>query len=148
MPVLVDTNILIRTLDRDDPQYSNCLQALQEMTRKGDDPVICAQVLIEFWSVATRPRAVNGMGLDSAQADLYIEKTLRSFPCVIEPPDVTDRWREVVVQFNVIGKQAHDARLIALMNAHGITRLLTLNAAHFARYHHIECVLPVDVISG
>ena len=148
MPVLVDTNILVRTVDRDDPQYSNCLQALQQMTLGGDDPVICAQVLIEFWSVVTRPREVNGMGLDSAQADLYIEKTLRTFPCVIEPPDVTDRWREVVVQFNVIGKQAHDARLIALMNAHGISRLLTLNTAHFARYHHIECVLPGDVISG
>jgi predicted nucleic acid-binding protein len=146
VPILIDTNILVRTVDRDDPQYGLCLQALQIVMRSDDDPVICAQVLIEFWSVVTRPRAVNGMGLSASQAERYIEQTLRSFPCVIEPPDMADHWRDVVVRYDVTGKQAHDARLIALMNAHGINRLMTLNTAHFARYHEVESVSPSDVI--
>lgn len=36
------------------------------------------------------------------------------------------------------GKQAHDANVVAVMLAHGVTRLLTRNGRDFARYDEIE----------
>ena len=32
-----------------------------------------------------------------------------------------------------MGKQVHDARLVAVCHVHGVTHLLTFNRAHFAR---------------
>ena len=33
----------------------------------------------------------------------------------------------------VIGKQVHDARLVAVCHVHGVTHLLTFNVTHFTR---------------
>jgi hypothetical protein len=38
------------------------------------------------------------------------------------------------VRHGVQGVQGHDARLVAWMQSHGLTHVLTLNAADFARY--------------
>lgn len=34
----------------------------------------------------------------------------------------------------VIGKQVHDARLVAICHVYGITHVLTFNVQHFARF--------------
>jgi hypothetical protein len=127
--------------------YLTCKQALKNLAVSKRDPVICAQVLIEFWSVATRPREANGMGLKPDDADVYIEQAMRSFPCLLEPPDIADRWRDIVIRHSVISKQAHDARLVAVMEAHEISLLLTLNIAHFVRFTAIRCLSPSEVIA-
>ena len=46
---------------------------------------------------------------------------------------------------SVLGKQAHDTRLVALMEAHGLTHLLTFNAGDFARFPGVTCVEPADI---
>ncbi|MEN6357468.1 MAG: hypothetical protein ABFD83_10330 [Armatimonadota bacterium] len=46
---------------------------------------------------------------------------------------------------NVNGKQAHDARIVALMLAHGITHILTLNPGDFSRYTGVTPVTPNEV---
>jgi hypothetical protein len=33
----------------------------------------------------------------------------------------------------VVGKQVHDARLVAVCHAHGVSHLLTFNVGHFTR---------------
>jgi hypothetical protein len=38
--------------------------------------------------------------------------------------------------------KVHDVRLAAAMNIHGVTSLLTLNAADFAPYEHVSAVQP------
>ncbi len=38
---------------------------------------------------------------------------------------------------DVKGKTAHDARPVAAMRRHGLSRLLTFNASHFARFDGI-----------
>jgi predicted nucleic acid-binding protein len=51
-----------------------------------------------------------------------------------------------VVAHGVQGKQVHDARLAALMLAHGITHILTLNGADFARYPGIVPIDPASLV--
>jgi predicted nucleic acid-binding protein len=58
---------------------------------------------------------------------------------------VRERWLDLCSRYGVSGRSAHDARLVALMLAHGLTHLLTLNSADFARYAEITAVTPDDV---
>jgi predicted nucleic acid-binding protein len=48
----------------------------------------------------------------------------------------------------VKGKTAHDARLVAAMRRHGVNRLLTFNASHFARFAGITVLTPEGVLAG
>jgi len=59
---------------------------------------------------------------------------------------MADRWQQVVTTNKAMGKPAHDARIAALMLAHGITQILTLNAADFARYDGIAPVTPQEIV--
>jgi hypothetical protein len=54
-------------------------------------------------------------------------------------------WRQLIVRHAVVGAQAHDARLIASMNAYGISHLLTFNVEHFRRYQGITVIEPQHV---
>jgi predicted nucleic acid-binding protein len=146
MRYLVDTNILLRRVDIGSPDNPVCGSAVEKLIRAGHELVICAQVLIEFRSVATRPRDVNGLGLTSAAAVAHNADLREAFLCLPEPPDMADRWQVVADQYSVLGKQAHDARIAALMIAHGITHLLTLNPSDFTRYAEITAITPQEIL--
>jgi predicted nucleic acid-binding protein len=46
-------------------------------------------------------------------------------------------WRKIIADYNVSGKNAHDARIVAFMIMHGIKKLYTLNLSDFARFNSI-----------
>jgi len=47
--------------------------------------------------------------------------------------DIFSAWKSLVSALGVIGKQVHDARLMAVCHTHGMTHLLTFNVGHFVR---------------
>jgi len=51
-------------------------------------------------------------------------------------------WERIVIQQQVSGKKAHDARLVASMKDHGITDILTFNRTDFSRYPDITIIEP------
>ena len=102
---------------------------------------------MEFWNVATRPIPSNGFGLTPVQADAAVQGLEQFLPLVPDVPSVHVEWRRLVVAANVSGRQVHDARLVVVMNVHGITHLLTLNDADFRRYPGITVVHPQDMIA-
>jgi hypothetical protein len=53
-------------------------------------------------------------------------------------------WENLVIQFRVSGKPAHDARLVAAMQVHGLTAILTFDRTGFSRYAGVEVVHPAD----
>ena len=55
-----------------------------------------------------------------------------AFPLLAETPDIYPAWRALVGALGVIGKQVHDARLVAVCHVHAVTHVLTFNIAHFA----------------
>lgn len=134
MRYLVDTNVLLRYCDQDNPDHALCVRAIRGLVAQGDDVCLCAQILIEHWSVATRPPSVNGLGLEPDEADRQLAVATLALPCLPEPPDMAERWRKVARENAVRGRQAHDARIVALMFAHGVAHILTLNPGDFARY--------------
>jgi predicted nucleic acid-binding protein len=52
------------------------------------------------------------------------------------------------MKYQVVGKNAHDARLVAAMIVHGIERILTFNNTHFQRYQEIDVISPDQVVSS
>lgn len=147
MRYLVDTNVLLRWSDRTNPSHGDCAEAIERIIAHNGRVYTCAQVLIEYWAVATRPVHLNGFGFSTLDASSSLAEARRVFICLPEPPDMADRWERAVSEHNVLGKQAHDARLVALMLSHGITQLLTLNAPDFARYPEIKTLTPAEVLA-
>jgi hypothetical protein len=50
------------------------------------------------------------------------------------------------VQYQVSGKQAHDARLVGAMLVHKLTHLLTFNDGDFKRFTDITVVNPQTIV--
>ncbi len=57
-------------------------------------------------------------------------------------------WRQLVVAHSIRGVQVHDARLVAIMQAYGLTHILTLNIGDFERFPNITAVHPSQVLKA
>jgi predicted nucleic acid-binding protein len=130
---LIDTSILARLANTADARHAAAARAVLELHRRGEVLQVTPQVLVEFRNVATRPVAVNGLGLAAVDAEAHAATFEARFPLLAETPDIYPAWKALVAAEGVIGKQVHDARLVAVCHAHGVTHLLTFNVAHFAR---------------
>jgi predicted nucleic acid-binding protein len=62
-----------------------------------------------------------------------------------ETPAIYPVWEALVIQHQVSGKPAHDARLVAAMQAHNLTAILTFDKTGFSRYPGIKVVHPEQV---
>lgn len=69
MSILVDTSVLARLANTADPSHLTAARAVVELHRRGEVLHVTAQNLIEFRAVATRPVAVNGLGLTVTAAE-------------------------------------------------------------------------------
>jgi hypothetical protein len=94
--------------------------------------------------VATRPVEVNGYGWSAKVAEARIAELLSEFPLLPETPAVFFEWLRLVGRYGILGKQVHDARLVALLNVHGLPNLLTFNVGDFQPYG-IVVVSPEQV---
>ena len=144
MSVLVDTNILMRSIEPRHPMQRVAADSLGLLRRQAEELFMVPQNLYEFWTAATRPVAQNGLGLTPAEAEAARFKSL--FPVLDDSAAIFPVWQQLVVRHQVRGKNGHDARLVAAMLVHGVDRLLTFNKADFARYPQISVILPQDVV--
>lgn len=146
MLVLCDSGILLRLFEPTDLLHLTVRSAVEALQVRGDKLVTAPQNAAEFWNVCTRPAtARGGFGLDTAEAERRLQAVERTFSLLTEPPTAYALWRALVVTHSVQGKQVHDARLAALMAAHGITHILTLNGPDFARFPAITVLNPATV---
>src|SRR5437879_316798 len=118
MRCLIDTNVLLRGLDRNHPMCRVVRRALIVLRRQDDQLCLAVQNLIEFWAVATRPVDSNGLGMSIQWATAQLGKMKQFFALLPESADTFPEWERLVVQHQVSGKKTHDAHLVAVMNSH------------------------------
>jgi predicted nucleic acid-binding protein len=147
MAYLADTNVALRWTQPLNPDYPIARAAVSTLRQRGEDVFLTPQNLIEFWNVATRPADRNGLGLTIAQADKEAQRLEQFFPFLLDTPGIYTEWRQLVLSVGVSGVQVHDARLVAVMRAHGVTHILTFNTTDFTRYPGIVVVHPRDIIN-
>lgn len=142
---LLDTNVLLRIQEEDDECSMEAVGAVARLV--AEDEVLCLtpQVLVEFWCSATRPKEANGMGCPVQTVAARIESLLSTFELLEDRPEVFEHWQEIVRKHEVKGKKVHDARLAAVMQAHGVENLLTFNVDDFAAFERIRAVHPGSV---
>jgi|HubBroStandDraft_6_1064221.scaffolds.fasta_scaffold472118_2 predicted nucleic acid-binding protein len=147
MHCLLDTNTLLRGLDRNHPNCRLVRRAIVALRRQGALLSVAPQNLIEFWAVATRPVDVNGLGMSPAWAAAQLRNIKHFFNLLPDAPETFQEWERLVIQHQVVGKKTHDARLVAAMNVHGISHILTFNGADFSRYATITVIEPHGVVA-
>jgi predicted nucleic acid-binding protein len=144
MSFLVDTNVLLRSIQSNHPMHEAAVYAIQSLLKQGEISIVC-QNLIEFWAVATRPVNANGLGLDVSTTTQELTQLKTFFTLQPDTPDIFFVWEKLVFKYQVVGKQVHDTRLVAAMIVHQITHLLTFNVNDFQRFSEIEVVDPRDI---
>ncbi len=142
---LADTNVVLRWALPHDPLSLPATNAVKLLHQRGDAVCVAAQNLIEFWAVATRPPASNGLGMTPAIAAAEIDRIGALFQVLGDTPTIFTHWRRLVEGCGVSGRQVHDARLAACMVAHGVSHILTFNVDDFRRYPGIVVVSPHHV---
>jgi predicted nucleic acid-binding protein len=145
MNILLDTNVLARLAQPAHPHHHLAVTAVDALDQQGNQLCLVPQVLYEFWVVATRPLASNGLGFSAAEAAGELSRILGLFKLFPETAAVFPEWQSLVTMQTVMGKNAHDARLVAAMLVNGLTYLLTFNVADFSRYAAIQVMDPAAV---
>lgn len=147
MPYLADTNVVTRRVLPADVHHVLVRAAVDRLLLRGETVYITAQNLVEFRALATRPLAANGLGLPPEEASIRAQRIEAIFPLLSETPDIYVHWRRLADTYRVVGRQVFDARLVAVMLAHGVTHILTLDAPHFRPFaaESITVVEPHEV---
>ena len=133
MNYLLDTNVLVRLANIRDASHAVAVRAVTGLHGRGDLLRITAQNLVEFRGVATRPKSSNGLGHTPQDAEAKAADFEGLFPLLPETPGIFPAWKALVEEAAVVGKQVHDARLVAVCYDHELTQLLTFNVRHFSR---------------
>ncbi|MGL5794848.1 MAG: type II toxin-antitoxin system VapC family toxin [Waterburya sp.] len=142
---LLDTNILLRASDPASSRYSDSVNAVANLIFQGHECVITAQILIEFWVVATRPIEVNGLGWSVEQTETKINQLLNQFFFIEETGEIFGNWLQLVTTHQIKGKRTHDARLMAVMKTYQVTHILTLNPNDFIKAREFTIVHPDEI---
>jgi predicted nucleic acid-binding protein len=146
MSVLVDTNVLLRRTQPDHPSHTLAVEGVAKLLAAAEPVYFTLQNIAEFWNVATRPAANNGLGLSVALTLTEVEKIERLLAVLPDAPAVYSEWKRLVVQHGVMGVKVHDAKLVAMMNVHGVRRILTFNTDDFLRYG-VEAIHPSSLLT-
>ncbi|MUG95265.1 PIN domain-containing protein [Scytonema sp. UIC 10036] len=143
---LLDTNVVLRFCNPSDVQHRLTRDAVSFLLERGDECFLTAQVIVEFWVVATRPTEVNGLGWTVEQTRNTVDRLCARFPMLEESSQIFSHWLDLVTTSLVMGKQTHDARIVAVMLVCEITHLLTFNPKDFAITSSITTVRPQELI--
>jgi predicted nucleic acid-binding protein len=145
MRVLVDTNILLRSAQPTHPLCPQATHAVSKLLRQEHGVFFCSQNIAEFWNVATRPAAVNGLGFSHEEALQEVAVIERLLTLLQDVPAIYPVWKRLVQDHRVQGVKVYDARLVALMNVYAIDSILTFNDADFRRYGNVNAIQPASM---
>lgn len=146
MKILVDTNVLVRSIQKQHPACAIARKALISLYRSEHDLYLTPQNIAEFWNVCTRPMDVNGLGLSIEITDRYANQLEQLFAILPDATEVFRTWRKIVVDHRVMGVKVHDARLVAMMKTYEIQTIVTFNVADFTRFTEIAAVHPQQLV--
>lgn len=142
MSVLIDTNVLLRLGVKRQSDKSVAMRAVLQLKAQRKSLYVATQNLIEYWVVATRPAASNGLGLTVAEVVAELETLESIFEVLPDSPSVFPVWRRLVEAYGISGKTSHDTRLVATMEVHGVTEILTFNDRDFRQFSGISVIVP------
>ena len=148
MKYLVDTGVLLRLFDSDDPHCASIRTAFRVLRENRDQLFFAVQNASEFWNVSTRPTSARGgYGHDNQRVSLRLQLLERFCSRVVETHASYEKWKQLLVIHSISGVAVHDARLVSIMVCSGISQLVTLNARDFDRFAEIDAIVPGEIVA-
>ncbi len=92
MRILLDTNIIIRAAQPNQPTWPDINQALTAQVAHGCTLCVVPQNIYEFWVVATRRLAQNGFGLTPADAKSLVDATHGRLTVLRDEGGIFELW--------------------------------------------------------
>ena len=135
-----DTNVLLSAVDRKRTLHRQALHVLNALPTQGTELCLSGQIVREFLVVCTRPVDVNGLGLSPRLAIRNVEAIIERSTILDENRGVATRLRHLARTARCTGKQLHDANIVATMQEHGLSRLVTGNLTDFRRFDSLDLV--------
>lgn len=130
--VFVDTNVLLAATVPNRELHGAARRVLEEWPSRGPGLCLNGQVLREYLVVATRPPAVNGLGLETTAALANVAAFRGRHQLLEEDARCAEHLSRLVREHGLAGTRIHDAGLVATALAHGVGRLVTANVGDFA----------------
>ncbi|HEY1301203.1 MAG TPA: TA system VapC family ribonuclease toxin [Stellaceae bacterium] len=140
-PGIVDTNVLIYALDTAAPQHAAALALLDAAREDAATLFVTSQILCEFYSVMTNPRRV-ARPRSTGEAMTVLFEMLAFLYVLPTPAGTIDRLLDLLRRRPVSGSDVFDLHLVASMQANGIGRIYTFNAADFTAFPELSVVTP------
>ena len=141
--VFVDANVLLYSLFADSAWHGQAREKLNHLETSGLTAVASGQVLREVSAVLTRD-APRGRGLSGLAAASLVNALTARLRIVTETAHSHARWLDFLERGLARGTQVHDANIVAVMVASGISTLLTHNARDFERFSAWIHIMPID----
>lgn len=135
---LLDTNVLLSFGD------SAAREIVYKLFEAGYEPRLTFQNLAEYWSVATRPREVNGLGLNPGKVNDRIKQLINAFPLILESEKSVQLWMELCAEHQVSGKKVHDFKLAAIALSNEVDTIVTNNVGDFRPIQKLNVIASKD----
>lgn len=142
--VLLDSGVLLRLGVQSIATGNTAANSVLRLLDEGNRLCYTPQNIREVWNVLTRPVVYNGYGLSVEDAEEAVQISVERFALLEDNPQVFQEWRRLVRTYGVMGKNVHDANLVASALAHGVRHIATLNERDFRRYSEIE-IVPITL---
>lgn len=131
---VLDTNVLLAATDESRLDHEPAVEAVNVWPGSGIVLYTTGQILREYLAVATRPVEHNGLGLGRGDAVANVRALQERLTLLAEDARVTDRLLDLLDVVDCLGKQVHDANVVATMLVHGVGTIVTGNVDDFARF--------------
>lgn len=141
-PLFLDTNVLIYANVAESPFHESAINAIKTAQRSKRTLWISRQVIREYLVSLTRPQAFKKLSKGTVldQVDQFIER----FDVADDILAVTEQLIQLLKDYQVGGKQIHDANIVATMLAYRIPCLLTHNMKDFERFEDVIRIESID----
>jgi predicted nucleic acid-binding protein len=140
-PGIVDTNVLVYALDADAPQHA-AARAARSRARRYVNNSFCdladtLRILLHCDQSAPRSEAAH-----CRQAIAAVSSLLAFLHVLPVPAHVVDGLLDLLRRHPVTGGDVFDLHIVATMQANGVGRIYTFNAADFTVFPELSIVTP------
>ncbi len=141
MSVAFDANVLIYTMNPASPHHAAANQALAAVFASGEPFWIFPPTMTAVLRVTTHPKILP--------SPLSLEEAMQSLRSLLAEPSAhlglpTEGFVEdvaaIAAAVGASGNLIHDAEIVALMNEHGVSRIVTADR-DFLRFRDIQVTL-------
>lgn len=141
----VDTNVLLRAMIPQMAHNQPCELLIQRMWEDNVDLWISRQVVREYLVQVTHPNSFSpALTFQQIQSQINQIKTL--FRVADETEQTTSQLLQLLQDYPTVGKQIHDANIVATMLVYGIDTLLTINLDNLKRFaSKITLISPLAI---